>query len=97
MGGTWGNFEMKDGENSLPVISGEGESSKMVQIEMKNDEECSEVKTDWKTFLSENLVLSRPQHAPCQQSSAFVEEVIFFKLFTFYQYLLKYLGCFEIH
>ena len=39
------NFEMEGGENGLPVINGEGESSKMVpvDIEMTSDEEYSEV------------------------------------------------------
>ena len=39
------NFEMEGGENGLPVINGEGESSKMVpvDIEMRGDEEYSEV------------------------------------------------------
>ena len=39
------NFEMEGGENGLPVNNGEGESSKMVpvDIEMRGDEEYSEV------------------------------------------------------
>ena len=38
-------FEMDGGENGLPVSNGEGESSKMVpvDIEMRGDEEYSEV------------------------------------------------------
>ena len=40
------NFEMEDGENGLPVINGERESSKMVpvDIEMTSDEDYSEVR-----------------------------------------------------
>ena len=47
------NFEMEGGENGLPVISGEGESSKMVpvDIEMTSDEEYSEVRIN--TFTDE--------------------------------------------
>ena len=47
------NFEMEGGENGLPVINGEGESSKMVpvDIEMTSDEDYSEVRIN--TFTDE--------------------------------------------
>ena len=46
--GSGGNFRVEDGENSLPVINGERERSKMlpvdIDIDMRGDEEHPEVK-----------------------------------------------------
>ena len=58
------NFEMEGGENSLPVINGENESSTMpVDIGMRtlrtlrSDDEYSEVKNN-SFYMSDNLVVS---------------------------------------
>ena len=62
--GSKSSFEMEDGENSLPVINGENESSTMpVDIGMRtlrtlrSDDEYSEVKNN-SFYMSDNLVVS---------------------------------------
>ena len=52
---------MEDGENGLPVINGERESSKMVpvDIEMRGDEEYSEVRKNGGSIATHSKAIRR--------------------------------------
>ena len=89
---------MEDSEDSFPEINGKGESSKMVEIEMKDDEECSEVNTDWNLFVRKFGRLVTPSPS-CQQSlAAFAADVLFTSsCFHSISSFIILLGCFEIY
>ena len=82
---------MEDSEDSFPVINGKGESSKMVEIEMKDDEECSEVNTDWNLFVRKFGRLVTPSPSCQQLLAAFAADVFFIKIFSlsFNQFFYK--------